>query len=96
MIIWPLWAAVSPCIDRGTFLGVVSNTSSLPPKDEAYSWDIQGTPRYGKWPGDKPDIGAYEWIPSELQTTNGLWNGKVLTYNPLRTRPKPPIKLRIK
>ena len=57
--------------------------------DPPWAWDIVGTPRCGKYPGDKPDIGAWEWLPNAL-ATNGvwcglqvqLWNGKTLSYNP--------------
>jgi hypothetical protein len=66
----------------------------LPSRQEWWMWDFVMTPRCCKWPDDKPDIGAFEWLPPELQNEDGTWNGKTLDYNPITdpkpNRPKPP------
>ena len=43
----------SPCIDRGT--------DNIPGIENMGSYN--GLPRMGKYPGDMPDIGAWEWFP---------------------------------
>jgi len=44
---------ISPCIDGGT--------DDIPGIETMGSYN--GLPRTGKYPGDMPDIGAWEWFP---------------------------------
>lgn len=40
-------------------------------------------PICGKWPGDKVDIGAYEYVPGiTAEQPWGVWNGVPFTYVP--------------
>jgi hypothetical protein len=55
-------------------------------------------PTCGKWPGDKTDIGAYEYVPGiTSQKPWGIWEGVPFAVAP-GTKPlgdpKPPINLR--
>ena len=46
-------------------------------------------PRCGKYPGDRPDIGAYEWFPGITKEKPwGDWDGVPLEYSPLFKAPK--------
>lgn len=42
----------SPCIDAGVRIEGMEDSLSY-----------NGLPRTGKYPGDEPDIGAWEWFP---------------------------------
>jgi hypothetical protein len=45
-------------------------------------------PVCGKWPGDTPDIGAYEYVPgSTSEKPWGIWNGVPLDYVPAEMEP---------
>ena len=46
-------------------------------------------PTCGKYPGDRPDIGAYEWFPGiTAEKPWGDWNGIPLDYTPTFQKPK--------
>lgn len=77
--------STSPCIDAGI---EVSD-----PVMNSYN----GLPRTGKYPGDKPDIGAWEWFPGvDCEHPLGDWIGIPLDYNPREILPTPqaPSELR--
>ena len=56
-------SAVDPRFAPGVF----------PLENNGFAHDIEGTPRYGKYPGDRPDIGAYEYVPDELKNEKGKY-----------------------
>lgn len=71
----------SPAIDVGTDVGI--------------SLSYNGLPRNGKYPGDLPDIGAWEWFPGvTCDNSSGDWNGIPLQVNP--RIPLAPTNLQIK
>jgi len=65
--------SISPCIDRGT--DDIEGISDM--------LSFNGLPRTGKYPGDTPDIGAWEWFPGvDCEHPLGTWTGVPLDYNP--------------
>jgi hypothetical protein len=81
-------SADSPVIDAGAII------EGFPCETLSYN----GIPICGKYPGDMPDIGAWEWFPGvTAENPKGDWDGTPLTYNPLLPRKKPvfPKELRI-
>jgi len=74
----------SPCIDAGT-----RDISDL-------TTSYNGIPRVGKYPGDEPDIGAWEWFPGvTCENPTGEWTGVPLDYNPREVIFVPPKNLRV-
>jgi hypothetical protein len=72
--------SISPCIDAGTdeIEGIETMSS------------YNGLPRTGKYPGDMPDIGAWEWFPGvDCEHPLGDWSGVPLDYNPREILPTP-------
>lgn len=69
----------------------IRNSTGIP------GYDFDGVPKYGKYPGDRPDIGAYEYVPPELKDENGKYivgsyireDGTV--YIPNSDKPRPPV-----
>jgi hypothetical protein len=78
----------SPCIDAG---------SENIPQELLESLSLNGLPVVGKYPGDKPDIGAWEWFPGvDCSNPKGDWDGVPLNYNPREGVPLlPPLDLRV-
>lgn len=77
----------SPCIDRGT--GDIEGIETM--------GSYNGLPRTGKYPGDMPDIGAWEWFPGvDCEHPLGDWTGIPLEYNPreILLTPQAPSNLR--
>jgi len=77
----------SPVIDAGIVIVGMENELSY-----------NGLPRTGKYPGDQPDIGAWEWFPEvDCENPLGNWTGTPLTYNPRLVEPPPekPSGLRV-
>ena len=69
--------------------------SLLPPECRGTT-SINCLPRCGKYPGDRPDIGAYEWFPGITKDKPwGDWNGVPLNYNPLNKIPQSPKNLTV-
>ena len=56
---------------------------SLLPEECRGTKSFNCLPRCGKYPGDRPDIGAYEWFPNITEEKPwGDWDGVPLTYTP--------------
>lgn len=54
-------------------------------------------PRCGKWPGDKWDIGAYEYVPGMTgEKPWGNWKGVPFSYVPGEDQTTPPTKFRLR
>lgn len=75
----------SPAIDSGIVIESMVDVESF-----------NRLPRTGKYPGDKPDIGSWEWFPGvTCENPQGNWTGVPLSYNPLNGEPAPPPRLSI-
>lgn len=62
--------------------------SLLPP--ECRSYGINCVPVCGKWPGDKMDIGAFQYIPGHTNEKPwGIWNGVPFAREPGEPGAKP-------
>ena len=68
-------------IDGGVLIDALPCESEL---------SYNGLPRCGKYPGDAPDIGAWEWFPGvTAENPKGFWTGVPLTYDPTKKLPAP-------
>lgn len=54
----------------------------FPDPNNGYAWDIVNVPRHGKYEGDRTDIGAYEYVPEDLQDVEGRYvSGSYINKN---------------